>query len=136
VLGRLLDGGVNRFVALFISSTSFSLMHFFNPNFEFLPFLNILLAGVLLGASYIYTRNLCFPVALHWFWNWLQGPVLGYEVSGNRFGDTLLTLRLSDAHLMNGGSFGFEGSLLCTFLLIIGSGLIIGHYERKIRRFP
>lgn len=136
VLGRLLDGGVNRFVALFISSTSFSLMHLFNPNFEFLPFLNILLAGVLLGASYIYTRNLCFPVALHWFWNWLQGPVLGYEVSGNRFGDTLLTLRLSDAHLMNGGSFGFEGSLLCTFLLIIGSGLIIGHYERKIRRFP
>lgn len=131
VLGRLLDGGVNRFVALFISSVSFSLMHLFNPNFEFLPFLNILLAGVLLGASYIYTRNLCFPIALHWFWNWLQGPVLGYEVSGNRLDDTLLTLRVSDAHLLNGGSFGFEGSLLCTVLMVIGSGLLIGYYERK-----
>lgn len=133
VLGRLLDGGVNRFVALFISSVSFSLMHLFNPNFEFLPFFNIMLAGVLLGASYIYTRNLCFPIALHWFWNWLQGPVLGYEVSGNRMGDSLLTLQISDAHLLNGGNFGFEGSLLCTVLMVVGSGLIIGYYERKKR---
>lgn len=131
VLGRLLDGGVNRFVALFISSTLFSLMHLFNPNFELLPFLNILLAGVLLGASYIYTRNLCFPIALHWFWNWLQGPVLGYEVSGNRLGDSLLTLRVSDAHLLNGGGFGFEGSLLCTVLMVAGSGLLIAYYERR-----
>ncbi|WP_281644763.1 CPBP family intramembrane glutamic endopeptidase [Bacteroides zoogleoformans] len=131
VLGRMLDGGVNKFTALFVSSVLFSLLHLFNPNFEFLPFLNILLAGILLGASYIYTRNLCFPIALHWFWNWIQGPVLGYEVSGNKVQDSFLVLSLSGPNLINGGNFGFEGSLLCTILMIAGSALIIRYYSRK-----
>lgn len=130
ILGRMMDGGVNKFVALIISSLIFSLMHFFNPNFAFVPFLNILLAGVFLGASYIYTRNVCFPIALHWFWNWLQGPILGYEVSGNRFGDSLFKLQLPEVNLINGGAFGFEGSILCTVLMLIGTALIIKIYNR------
>ena len=76
-------------------------------------------------ASYIYTRNLCFPIALHWFWNWIQGPVLGYEVSGNKFCNGLLALRLPEANLINGGAFGFEGSILCTVLMVVGTGLIL-----------
>lgn len=131
ILGHLLDGGVNRFVALLLSSVIFSLLHVLNPNFAWIPFLNIVLAGVLLGASYIYTRNLCFPIALHWCWNWLQGPVLGYEVSGNSFGRGILTLRLPEANLINGGAFGFEGSILCSLLLVVGVWLIIRHYERR-----
>lgn len=134
VLGRMLSAGMNRFVALFLSSALFSAMHLFNPNFALLPFVNILLAGCLLGASFLYTRNLCFPVVLHWFWNWLQGPVLGYEVSGMDSGETLLTLRLTGSDLLTGGSFGFEGSLLCTVLLVGGTLAIIGYYERRGRK--
>ena len=52
ILGRMLDGGINKFVALFISAVLFSLMHLFNPNFAFVPFLNIMVAGCFLGASY------------------------------------------------------------------------------------
>lgn len=125
VLERMLQGGVNKFWALFLSAALFSLIHIGNPNFDFLSFINILLAGILLGSSYIYTRNLCFPIALHWFWNWIQGPVLGYEVSGNKFCDGLLTLHLPEANLINGGAFGFEGSILCTILMIVGTGVIL-----------
>lgn len=134
VLGRMLSAGMNRFVALFLSSVLFSAMHLFNPNFALLPFVNILLAGCLLGASFLYTRNLCFPVVLHWFWNWLQGPVLGYEVSGMDSGETLLTLRLTGSDLLTGGSFGFEGSLLCTVLLVVGTQAIVAYYERCGRK--
>lgn len=131
VLGRLLNAGVGRYWALFISSVLFSLMHLFNPNFSFLPFLNILLAGVLLGASYIYTRNLWFPISLHLFWNWIQGPLLGYQVSGGNFGDTLLALHLSEDNIINGGAFGFEGSIICTVLVIIGALVIMKYYSKK-----
>ena len=134
VLGRMLSAGMNRFVALFLSSALFSAMHLFNPNFALLPFVNILLAGCLLGASFLYTRNLCFPVVLHWFWNWLQGPVLGYEVSGMDSGETLLTLRLTGSDLLTGGNFGFEGSLLCTVLLVVGTLAIVAYYERRGRK--
>lgn len=134
VLGRMLSEGMNRFVALFLSSALFSAMHLLNPNFVLLPFVNVLLGGCLLGASFLYTRNLCFPIVLHWFWNWLQGPVLGYEVSGMDSGETLLTLRLTGSELLTGGSFGFEGSLLCTVLLVVGTLVIIGYYERRGRK--
>lgn len=55
VLERMLQGGVNKFWALFLSATLFSLVHIANPNFDFLSFINILLAGILLGLL-IYTR--------------------------------------------------------------------------------
>ena len=71
---------------------------------------------------------------LHWFWNWLQGPVLGYEVSGMDSGETLLTLRLTGSDLLTGGSFGFEGSLLCTVLLVVGTLAIVGYYEWRGRK--
>ena len=118
VLGSMLDAGINKFVALLLSSILFSLLHFLNPNFSFLPFLNIVLAGILLGASYIYTRNLWFPISLHLFWNWIQG-LLGFQVSGANFGTSLVTLCIPKDNLMNGGAFGFEGSLLCTALQLL-----------------
>lgn len=131
VLERMLQGGVNKFWALFLSATLFSLVHIANPNFDFLSFINILLTGILLGSSYIYTRNLCFPIALHWFWNWIQGPVLGYEVSGNKFCDGLLTLYLPETNLINGGAFGFEGSILCTVLMVAGTAVILKMFRKN-----
>ena len=131
VLERMLQGGVNKFWALFLSATLFSLVHIANPNFDFLSFINILLAGILLGSSYIYTRNLCFPIALHCFWNLIQGPVLGYEVSGNKFCDGLLTLYLPEANLINGGAFGFEGSILCTVLMVAGTAVILKMFRKN-----
>ena len=133
ILGRMLDGGINKFVALFISAVLFSLMHLFNPNFAFVPFLNIMLAGCFLGASYIYTRNLCFPIALHWFWNWIQGSVLGYKLSGNEFSnENLLILHFPEENLINGGTFGFEGSILCSLLLVLGTVIILRHYYKGL----
>lgn len=58
VLERMLQSGINKFWALFFSSVLFSLIHIGNPNFNFLSFINILLAGVLLGSSYIYPQPL------------------------------------------------------------------------------
>lgn len=133
ILGRMLDGGIPKFAALAVSSAIFSLLHVSNPDFSLVPFLNILLAGGLLGASYLYTRNLCFPISLHWFWNWLQGPVLGYEVSGNKFGGGMLVLRLPGDNLLNGGSFGFEGSVLCSVLLVVATVVVIRVYKDRRR---
>lgn len=125
VLGRLLNAGINCYWALFISSLLFSLMHLGNPDFSLLAFFNILLAGYLLGAAYIYTRNLWFAIALHLFWNWIQGPVLGYGVSGGKLEATLLSLRFSGKDFLSGGAFGFEGSIICTVLMIVFTILIL-----------
>lgn len=125
VLGRMLWGGVAPWGALCLSSLLFSCLHLLNPHFAFLPFLNIFLAGIFLGIPYLYTRNLTMSVVMHWWWNWLQGPLLGYPVSGYELGGessaSLLLVHLPEANLMNGGAFGFEASLLCSVLLAAGS---------------
>ena len=131
ILGRLLHTTMNKFAALFVSAALFAFMHIFNPEIAFLPMLNLLLAGVLLGASYLYTRNLCFPVSLHLFWNWIQGPILGYQVSGNNFITSVLTLRMPEENVLNGGAFGFEGSLICTVLMIVCTILIVWWGEKQ-----
>ena len=131
ILGRLLHTNMNKFLALFISSALFAFMHIFNPEIAFLPMLNLLLAGMLLGASYLYTRNLCFPISLHLFWNWIQGPILGYQVSGNNFATSMLTLRMPEENVLNGGAFGFEGSLICTVLMIVFTILIVWWGEKR-----
>lgn len=134
ILGRLLRTRLNKFLALGISSVIFSLMHLFNPNIAFLPMLNLALAGCLLGVAFLYTRNLWFSISLHLFWNWLQGPVLGYNVSGIEFCPPMLQLQFSENNILNGGTFGFEGSILCSVLIILMTGGIIWYFERKKRK--
>jgi len=131
ILGRLLHAGMNRFLALFLSASLFGLLHLFNPHVDLLPLVNLILAGMMLGASYLYTRNLCFPISLHLFWNWIQGPVLGYPVSGMSSSATFLQLQLPHPSLLNGGAFGFEGSLLCTVLLALCTLLIVRWGEQS-----
>lgn len=131
ILGHLMYTRLNKFLSLFISSVLFALLHIFNPNVAVLPMLNLVLAGMLLGASYLYTRNLCFPIALHLFWNWVQGPILGYQVSGMELGTSVLQLHLPEDNVINGGAFGFEGSLICTGLMIVFTILIVWWGEKR-----
>lgn len=131
ILGQLLHTRLNKFLSLFISSVLFGLLHIFNPNIAVLPMINLVLAGMLLGASFLYTRNLCFPIALHLFWNWIQGPILGYQVSGMDLGTSVLQLRLPENNVLNGGAFGFEGSLICTVLMVICTILIVWWGEKR-----
>lgn len=133
IQGRLMNR-MNRFVALVIASLIFAALHIFNPYITLFSFFNLFLAGLLLGASYMYTRNLCFPILLHTTWNWMQGPVLGYGVSGTDLFPSVFTLSFPEENIMNGGKFGFEGSIICTALMLLGTALIIGWYERKERK--
>lgn len=131
ILGHLLHTRLNRFLSLLISAALFALLHIFNPEVAVFPMINLTLAGMMLGASYLYTKNLCFPISLHLFWNWIQGPILGYRVSGNDFMSSMLTLHLPEENAMNGGAFGFEGSLLCTVLMIVLTILLICWGEKR-----
>lgn len=131
ILNNLLDTS-NKYVALLISALIFSMLHSLNPNFSFLAFINILLAGIILGSTYIYTRNIWFPISLHLFWNFMQGPVMGYSVSGMKI-ESVFKVKLIGSDIINGGQFGFEGSLVCT-LLLIPAILMILYYYQKISR--
>ena len=70
---------MNKYYALLYNSILFALMHSVNPNFNFIDFINLFLAGLLLGLPYVYTKNLWYPMSLHFAWNFFQGPVFGLD---------------------------------------------------------
>lgn len=117
LLNNLLQS-FNKWIALAITSGFFALMHLANPGFTILSFANILLAGLLLGVNYIYTKNLWFGLLLHFSWNFFQGPVYGFEVSGIKFSG-IFHQSISGPDLWTGGVFGFEGSFLCSLLMLL-----------------
>jgi len=117
ILPNFMDSFKNKYVALFISSLLFAIFHGLNPNLNIVGFINLILAGMALGITYIHTRNLWFPIFLHLSWNYFQGPIFGFEVSGLDF-NTVLMHDVSGNELITGGRFGFEGSILISALLI------------------
>lgn len=121
----------NKYIALIISAILFSLMHAWNPNIDIIGFTNIFLAGILLGITYIHTKNLWFPIALHFSWNFFQ-TIFGFNVSGqNTY--SAIKFGMVENTLLNGGSFGFEGSILSLISILITIIAITKHYSRKKR---
>ena len=120
----------NKYVALAISSILFSLLHGFNPNIDLFSMFGLFLAGLLLGASYIHTKNLWFPIALHLSWNLFQ-TLLGFNVSGQDY-YSLIEFNIKQSNLLNGGAFGFEGSILSIITeIIIIIGITIYYNKEK-----
>ena len=118
----------NKYVALVFSSILFALMHGMNPNISLFSLFDLFCAGMILGITYIYTKNLWYPIGLHFGWNLFQTH-FGFNVSGQDF-YSLIEFNYTTGNLLNGGEFGFEGSVFSIFAqLLIFTGAIY-YYEK------
>lgn len=129
VLNNLMQS-MPREAALFASAILFAVFHSLNPNFNLIAFINIFIAGMLLGINYIYTRNLWFAIFFHFTWNFFQGPILGFEVSGLSL-PSLLDQNLRGSILLTGGEFGLEASWLTTFATSLMAIALFFLFQRK-----
>lgn len=131
ILNNLMQS-FNKWVALLISSLLFTLFHLSNPGISTIPLATLFVGGVLFGINYIYTKNLWFSILLHFSWNFFQGLLAGYKVSGIPFSSLLQTDLKGDISI-TGGDFGFEGSFVATALLLITVLAFYLLYEKKFR---
>ena len=129
VLNNLMKS-MNRLIALAVSAVMFSLIHVFNENFSWIGFWNLILAGILFGLPYIYTKSLWFPIALHFSWNFFQGIIFGFNVSGHITYSLFTQSRTADT-IWNGGKFGFEGSVLSLVFQIVAIGGLWWYYSKR-----
>jgi membrane protease YdiL (CAAX protease family) len=120
----------NNYIALFISAVIFSILHLGNPFMDFFSFVQLILAGILLGIPYVMTRKLWFSIALHFSWNFFQGTIFGFNVSGNQQYSIIQT-KFNTATIWNGGYFGFEGSVLCLLFQLMAIFFVWMKYREK-----
>ncbi len=112
---RLIEERLGSYIALIISALIFGLLHLLNPNSSLTMALGLSIqAGLFLGAAYMYSRNLWFPIAIHFAWNFTQSAIFGAVVSGNQISKTLITSKIEGADWVTGGTFGPEGSIQAT----------------------
>lgn len=119
--------GLGMPVAVLMSSLFFGALHLINPHSSTIASVNIAITGVFLAAGYLVTRSLYLPIGIHLAWNFFEGPVFGFPVSGLNSWPTLLATRVSGPVVWTGGSFGPEAGLLGLVAVLVGLATIIAY---------
>jgi membrane protease YdiL (CAAX protease family) len=125
LVGRRIGPRAAIAAAWFLSAALFGLAHAINPGATAISSINIMLtAGGLLGLSYVLTGELAIPIGIHLAWNFFEGPVYGFAVSGTPSDASLLNLTQGGPKLWTGGDFGPEAGLLCTISCTVALALV------------
>ncbi len=109
--------------AIFLSSAIFAVLHTANPFFNIGPLIGLLAAGYFLAFAWLRTRNLWLPIGLHIGWNFFEGAIFGFPVSGLQ-GFSLIRQTVEGPDLVTGGLFGPEAGLVVYPAIILGAVFI------------
>jgi len=127
-----LTEGLGAGWGVLISSCIFALLHAFNPNSSPAAVFLLIASGLFLACGYLRTRQLWLPIGLHIGWNFFEGPVFGFGVSGTS-PFRLITQTPTGPELLTGGAFGPEAGLIVMPALLVGGALIYWYTrENKI----
>lgn len=123
ILFRMTDERYGLWAALGISALLFGAVHLMNPGASLWSSVAIAVeAGVLLGIVYKYSGSLWLPIGLHWAWNFTQGNVFGFPVSGCGLEESIFRTSACGPDIITGGAFGPEASIIS---VILGTALSI-----------
>jgi hypothetical protein len=129
---QTIASGLNLGWGLALSSAIFGVLHLGNPHATLVSTGGIFLAGLLLGYAYVRTGRLWCSIGLHIGWNFFEGVVFGFPVSGlNTF--HLIQNRFPGPALWTGGSFGPEAGLIMVPAILAGAVVIHLYGGRRDR---
>ena len=122
-------------IAVVINSLMFSLFHLNNASFSLIAFINIFLFG-LFASIFMLKRGSIWAVgAIHAIWNFTQGNLFGFNVSGNpKFDSVMEVTQKNYGAILHGGDFGPEGGLAVTVILLIMIAVALAIPTKKSER--
>ena len=124
-----LQEGSNTTLAVLVSSGIFGILHLSNPNATLVSTAGIFCAGVFLAYAYLRTQQLWLPIGVHIGWNFFEGTIFGFPVSGLS-GFHLLEQTVTGPEWWTGGAFGPEAGLILLPVLLLGT-VAISLYTRS-----
>lgn len=107
LFGSLVEFLKNRMYVVVIASILFASFHM--PE-TILSALSYFLGGIMYGYAYLKFKNILVPIGIHFSWNFIQGTIFGYPVTGT-VTKGFFELSIADDLYLNGGIQGPEGSV-------------------------
>jgi membrane protease YdiL (CAAX protease family) len=133
---RNLTEGLTLRWGIAISSAVFAVLHVTNDNASVLSTTGLFVNSLLLATAVLVTGRLSTAIGLHIAWNFVQGAVFGFPVSGDKEGASLVGIHQGGDAVMTGGTFGPEAGLVGILASVVGVGaLFCWAHLRKGRPF-
>ncbi len=129
-------GYLPTWVAVVASSLLFGLAHIFNPGVTVLALVNLSLLGAFWALCLLKTQSLWMVMAMHTFWNFAQGKIVGMAVSGSGHDiASIWKFEGVDSGIWGTGAFGLEGNLATTIVIVVAIAVVAmaGTKKRMIR---
>lgn len=118
------------FLAMVINCIVFALPHLLSPGIDLLSIVNIFIVGMVFAVMFLRFDNIWVCGGVHTAWNFSQGIILGFNVSGYTT-PSIMKFSQVGQNLINGGAFGPESSLITTAVFIISLIIAVYYPNRK-----
>lgn len=119
--------------AVIANSLIFAMLHLFNPGIGLMPIVNLTLFGIFASLYMIRSGSIWGVAAIHSSWNFVQGNIFGIQVSGLGKTESMFSVALTEGGgIINGGSFGLEGGLAVTIVLVIATVIALYHKDSRV----
>jgi membrane protease YdiL (CAAX protease family) len=125
--------GLNMHWAVIITSTLFAILHLWNPNASPIIVLGLTTAGLFFAFAVLWTRRLWLPIGLHIGWNFFEGTVFGFPVSGTAT-YRLIRHTVTGPEWITGGDFGPEAGTI--ILAALAAGFILIYLYARSQKAP
>lgn len=130
---RMIQERFNPTAALVASAFLFGFLHIANPGATVWSSLAIAVeAGLMLGAIYYRTRSLWIPIGVHWAWNFAEGDIFGFAVSGSDGYSPVISPIINGPEILTGGEFGAEASIISVVLGALITMLTVLPRKKKV----
>lgn len=121
---------IGAYPSLLITSLIFGALHLGNDHITWIGFTNITLSGLLIGMMVLQTNSISPAIGIHWAWNFVQGSVFGFGVSGHKEQGVFMPTNIGNDSI-TGGAFGAEGSLILIPITLLFIVLIYRSSSKK-----
>ena len=117
ILLRTIEQNWSLTAGIIVSAVVFGVWHWSNDNATVFSTINLMIDGCMFAFAFKYHDTLWLPIGMHWSWNFFQGSVLGFNVSGTESPYSVVTPVIEGKEIITGGLFGIEGSV---FMIPVG----------------
>ncbi len=126
IVFRLIEKQFGTAVAIIIMFVLFIIAHSGVKDGNIVSLLaTSIVAGVLLPAAYVFSRNLWLPIFLHFAWDFTEPGIYGAINPSISITKSLFDSRISGPRLLTGGPLGPQNSIQAFIICIVISAILL-----------